>query len=184
MTFAPSTRGIGPHRATFMSIKSLRQLSDDRLYSDEFSSLLSGVFERGDQCSVGHALKISQQIVYEWLTGQRRSPFEAAAVVIEQLRRNGNARSDAPFLALARRLGYIAYRHEERLDDAEFAELLREFSEVVDERARAEQDGRITRSERLAIAERVSELIDCAAQYRDDQLARANAGQIHREARG
>jgi hypothetical protein len=104
----------------------------------------------------------------------RRSPFEAAVIAIEQLRKNGNARANELFLAMARRLGFVAYQEIAAADDAKFATLLREFSDVIETRSAAESDGVVTADERRRIARRAMELAECATSYARDQMRKAD----------
>jgi hypothetical protein len=157
---------------------SVSQLNGERPFN-LFGSLLREIVQHGDTSSVARALGVSCQLIFEMTTGQRRSPFEAAAIFTEQLRRNSNPRADEAFLALARRLGFVAYRENiATVDDAEFAVVLRDFSDVVDARADAERPDSpggadITTAERRELARRSSILIEAAAIYRDTQLLRA-----------
>jgi hypothetical protein len=146
------------------------------------SVVLGETFDR-DQAAVARALDIPPQHVSDWTRGERRNPFEAAAVVIEVLRQNGNPHADEPFLAIARRLGFVAYRNEHASADRAFAEVLREVSDVVAAKADAEGDGAIDPRERRNIAQQLSELIERAAQYRDEQLAKATADEAKSRSR-
>jgi hypothetical protein len=117
--------------------------------TESFAALLAETFERGDQASLGAALGIPPQHVNEWVADVRRSPFEAAVIAIEQLRKNGNARANELFLAMARRLGFVAYQETSSVDDVKFATLLREFSDVVNIAIEpSKSDGVITPDER------------------------------------
>lgn len=136
--------------------------------------VLAETFQRGDRTSIGTVLHVPPQHVDEWPTGARRNPWEAAALATEAMRSNGNAHADEPFLWLARVLGYVAIRSTiAATNDAGFAKLLRELSDVVETRAAAQSDGEIDACEHRAIAERLAELIECATAYRLDQLAQA-----------
>jgi hypothetical protein len=139
------------------------------------SEVLAETFERGDQTSIGHALRIPQQHVQEWtVDGARRNSFDEVAIIIETLRANGNGRADEPFLALARRLGFVAFRADDRnSDDFSFAELLREVSDVIEEKAKAEADG-WTAAEHRCMAQRLSELIERASAVRADHVIKAD----------
>lgn len=139
-----------------------------------FSALLDRVFQFGDMTSVAQWLHIQASRVHEWTDGTKRSPFEVAALVVERLRLNNNPNAELPFLALARELGYIAIRPETSADDGEFANVLREVSDVVQQRAEAERDGVVTPAERRAIAQQLSELIEKASAYRHAQLRQAD----------
>jgi hypothetical protein len=143
--------------------------------TESFAALLAETFERGDQASLGAALGIPPQHVNEWVADVRRSPFEAAVIAIEQLRKNGNARANELFLAMARRLGFVAYQETSSVDDVKFATLLREFSDVVNIRAEVESDGVITPEERRKVARRAMELAECATAYAREQLRTADA---------
>jgi hypothetical protein len=142
--------------------------------TESFAALLAETFERGDQASLGAALGIPPQHVNEWVADVRRSPFEAAVIAIEQLRKNGNARANELFLAMARRLGFVAYQEIAAADDAKFATLLREFSDVIETRSAAESDGVVTADERRRIARRAMELAECATSYARDQMRKAD----------
>jgi hypothetical protein len=142
--------------------------------TESFAALLAETFERGDQASLGAALGIPPQHVNEWVADVRRSPFEAAVIAIEQLRKNGNARANELFLAMARRLGFVAYQETSSVDDVKFATLLREFSDVIETRSAAESDGVVTADERRRIARRAMELAECATSYARDQMRKAD----------
>jgi hypothetical protein len=142
--------------------------------TDSFSALLGETFERGDQASVAAALGVPSQHVHEMVADVRRSPLEGAVILIEQLRKNGNARANELFLAMARRLGFVAYQEIAAADDAKFATLLREFSDVIETRSAAESDGVVTADERRRIARRAMELAECATSYARDQMRKAD----------
>jgi hypothetical protein len=142
--------------------------------SESFADVLAETFERGDQASVAVTLRIPPQHVNEWVADVRPSPFEQSVKAIEQLRRNDNPRANEPFLAMARRLGFIAYQESAAADDAKFATLLREFSDVIETRSAAEADGITTAEERRKIARRAMELAECATSYARDQMRKAD----------
>jgi len=141
-----------------------------------FYEVLADVFERGDQASVAVALGIPRQHVNEWLAAVRRDPLEAVVVLIETLRRNGNAQANEPFLALSRRLGFVAYPLDHRdANDSAFAEVLTRVADLVGARAHAEAPGseggaRFAPGERRQIAHEVDQLIESATAYRDAQV--------------
>lgn len=150
-------------------------MKGNAIYNASFANIMRDTLRHGDQTAIGKALGLSAQVVSLMAQGSRRTPVEGAAILIETLRREGNPDSDALFLRLARRLGYATYRVEgQQVDDADFAELLRDFSGVVDERAKAEIDEVITPEERRAIAARLDVLINAAVKYRDEQLVLAD----------
>lgn len=167
-----------------------RQMESDPHSTSEHEAyeVLGDVFERGDATSVGIALHVPNQHIFEMLANVRRNPVEATAIVVEQLRRNGNRRADEPFLWLAWRLGYVAHRVETNAADAGLlAAFLKETSDVIAahgvmQRAReeAERDGVITIAERRqSIAHRrelalqLSEVVERAMAYRQEELNRA-----------
>lgn len=138
--------------------------------------LLREVFEHGDQRTVGTMLGLPKQHVWDMFNDTRRNPLDAVVILIETLRRNGNARADELFLALARRLDFIAYRESSAgADDIDFAALFREFADVVNARAEAEKDGKVEPRERREIAKQCNEMIEKLACYRDAQIQRATA---------
>lgn len=140
----------------------------------EFPPALNETFMRDGQ-SVASALNIPRQFVNDWLQGTRRDPLTTTAILIETLRKNGNPNADYPFLALARRLDFIAVRAPHATGDKAFTEVLREFADVMEVRAKAEADGVLTPAERRELARQLAELIERAEACRIDQLEKAAA---------
>jgi hypothetical protein len=150
--------------------------------------LLRANLIHGDQKAIAVALNMQATHVNLWLQPPlpegmgKPSPVDRYVRLVETVRLTGNVEgADRIHLAVNEALGFAAYKITEGYsDDADFAEILREFSDVVDERARAESPdspgGRIrTPEERREIAAKVTDLIAGAIKYREDQLALADA---------
>ena len=158
--------------------------------------LLRDNLVHGDQKAIASALSMQATHVNLWLQPPlpdgmgKPSPVDRYVRLVEAVRSTGNVEgADRIHSAVNEALGFVAYKITEGYtDDADFAKLLLDFSEVVDERARAESadspGGRIrTPEERREIAARVTDLIAGAIKYRDDQLALADAEeQVRRRA--
>jgi hypothetical protein len=140
--------------------------------------ILRETFRYGDASSVGRALVIPPQRIDDMLAGRRPNPFDQAAIIVEQLRRNGNDASDAGLLALNRRLDYTAFRNTNTIDDARFADLLNEVADVVKTRAAIEapdSDGgcKRTASELRELARKAYAVAEDATAYASGLLKTA-----------
>ena len=153
-----------------------------------FWQVLRDNLQHGNQRAIAKVLRVFPQKVNLWIKAPlpddvgQPSPVDRYARLIEAVRSTGNVEgADRIHLAVNEALGFAAYKVTSGYaDDVDFAQLLRDFSDVVDERARAESPdspgGRSrTPEERREIAAKISDLIAGAMKYRDDQLALADA---------
>lgn len=130
-------------------------------------SILSAVVEHGDAKTIAAVLHISTTRAHQMIHGEVRDPFEAAALVVEGLRRNGNANADECVRSFNRRLGFVAYKADPvSVADADLAAAMKEFSDVMAARAAA-GDAVDSEEERAAIVKECDEAIERLARYRD-----------------
>ena len=154
-----------------------------------FFRLLRDNLVHGDQARLAKKLGKNPSRVNLWTKppacedgpGQP-SPVDFYFRFIEAVRSTANVEgADRIHQAINEELGFVAYKKTAGYsDDADFAQLLGRFSEVVDERARAESPdspgGRIrTPDERRAIANDALVLAGAALKYADDQNTLADA---------
>lgn len=123
----------------------------------------------GDRTSIANELGISVNAVARMVGGYRPDPFERSRRATLLMRANANPKSEQPFLALSRDLGYVSYRTDEPGRGESFARILNETADVVNAHASAEQNG-ITPDERRAIARQAYELSEVARAHADEQM--------------
>lgn len=151
--------------------------NENRTGPYDFADLLREIVsESRDGASVARHIGLDPRHFSEWLGHTKPNSFARVAMIVEKLRENGNARADDLFLAVSRRLGFVAYRQNAAAsDDVDFAGVLREFADVVDARTAAERDGHIDPTERRNIARRAAEAAEQFRAYSDKQNAIADA---------
>lgn len=145
--------------------------------------LLASILRHGDQRALAKALHVSPQLVYSWTIPPRyeggdgqRSPVECTVEIVKILHAEQNPDADQIVHGIAAELGFFVFKLTAgEVDDAKFASLLREVSDVVRTRADAESDGRLTPEERRQIAKEVGDLIERANAYRIHQYELAEA---------
>lgn len=136
--------------------------------------LLASILRHGDQRALAKALHVSPQLVYSWTIPPRyeggdgqRSPVECTVEIVKILHAEQNPDADQIVHGIAAELGFFVFKLTPgEVDDARFAVLLREVSDVVRAKADAESDGVITADDRRKIAREVGELIERANAYR------------------
>lgn len=137
---------------------------------------LSDVVQHGDARTLGTVLGLGAPRMTAMLQGEKRSPFAAARIVVEQLRRNGNPRADEPFIRLGRDLGFIVYRSNvTAATDIELSDALKEVSDVLRVRAERASDGVWDAADCRATAKEVDEAIERFAALRDRLISDAVA---------
>jgi hypothetical protein len=145
-----------------------------------FAPVLLATFQHGDRSSVAAALVLPPQRIDAMCWGSVQNPFDQAAIVCEQLQKNGNPGWDAPYIALSRRLNFTTFRNTSCPDDVRFAQLLNEVSEVVRTRASIDDpnsDGGAehTADELRMLAARTLDLAAQATAYANALVMRAAA---------
>jgi hypothetical protein len=150
--------------------------------------LLQDNLVHGDQRAIADAIPVAASKVNLWCQpplpdgmGQP-SPVDRYIRLIEAVRSTGNVEgADRIFISVADELGFVAYKVTEGYsDDADFAGVLREFADFVDERANAEAPdspgGRIrTPEERRAMANKAMLAAAALLKFGDDQIELADA---------
>lgn len=154
--------------------------------------LLESILRHGDQRALAKALHVSPQLVHSWTIPPRylggdgqRSPVECIIEMVKILRAEDNPEADKIVHGIAAETGFFVFKlMPGEVDDAKFAALLRDVSDVVRTKADAEYDGHVTPEEHRQIAKEVGELIERANAYRIHQYELAEREERRAQAVG